>query len=115
MSASFRPVTETWGAGTDEFIDHESLCVLLSDAARAAGSNMQETEYGDLTAFWIEDGAAFLDYISSDDFNIGSLSEDLDPTHDGDAASLIQNMKSLAPEWRKSIDSQDGSLRFYID
>jgi hypothetical protein len=119
MSDSFRPVKETWGPHSATFIDRASLLGVLGDVARRVGTACNETAYGDTTAFWIEDGKKFLDYIQDDEgFTAAGLQESMEEegftfTPD-DLQSLVENMKALTAVWRESI-SGNGELIFYVD
>ena len=120
MSLHMRAVQEVWFADSGLFLDHSDVLAVLAHLATAAGSDCSEEEYGDKTSFWIQNGSAFLDYVESNKkFNVASVAKemadegtDLDPEN---LASFLDNLRSLAPEWREALDPRDKSLRFYVD
>jgi len=71
------------------------------------------------TAVWFEDGGKMLEYIEADPrFNAESLKDSLEEqgliTNTNDLATVIDNMRSLAKQWRSSV-GEHGELVFYID
>ena len=119
MSMSLRPVIEQWHTHTSCFIAHDEIIALFHELSARADTLCSETDYGDKTAIWIQDGKKLLDIIESGpDFTPESLQKSLKDTgvkvNAGDLKSLISNMHNLAASWRKSIDNA-GELRFYAD
>jgi hypothetical protein len=114
MSQSFRPVKETWFPHSSQFIDRDALLAILERIALDISSAYEETEYGEVTVFYVSNGADFLRFIEKDeDFNVAYLGHDIEVEAD-DLQSLLSNMKGLLVEWRKAID-ETGALRFYLD
>jgi len=103
MGFSMRPVNEVWGTGTDQFMERDDLLDLLVEIGEKFGT-VEQNEYSDLTVVWIENGAAFLDYIASDAFQPESEEQKYQ----------VEAMRALANIWRTSLGS-DKSLRFYLD
>jgi hypothetical protein len=119
MSQSFRPVKEIWNAHSSCFVEPEELIVLLHDLAARVGTASEEHEYGDNKAVWLEDGTKVLDYIEADErFNAASFKDGLEEQrvviNKNDLIGLIDNMRTLAKQWRSSI-GEHGELVFYID
>ena len=119
MSQSFRPVQEIWNMHSSCFVESEELTALLHDLAARVGTASDEHEYGDNKAVWLEDGTKILDYIEADErLNAASFKDSLEEQGvviDGDnLATLIDNMRSLAKQWRSSIGER-GELVFYVD
>lgn len=112
MAKNFRPVVERWGAASGCFV--EDLAGFISTLAEYAGcGRVEETTYGDHISLWIESGSRFLDAVEA--YQPGALATHESSPDDTPALhSLCSNMKSLASEWRGSLDD-DGSLTFYID
>jgi hypothetical protein len=124
MSTDFRPVVETWGPHSSCFVETDVLERILQDLACDDFSNAGQTtvnDYGEVRSFWIENGARFLDFI--DKYTVDQLIEmnsdweNIGPqdSSNADILSLFGNLKSLAPEWRNSLDPKNGSLTFYMD
>ena len=114
MSMNFRPVKETWYEGSSQFIEHDLVLAVFEHVALAISSEYSQDEYGELTAFWVGNGADFLHYILTDeDFNSLYVSNDLAIT-DAGLESLLSNMKNMAGSWKQALDT-DNSLRFYVD
>src|SRR6202012_3562420 len=112
MAKSFRPVEERWGQPSSCFVD--DLAGFIGTLAEYADcGRVEETEYGDHISLWIESGSRFLDAVEA--YQPGSLATRESSPHksgpdDTEALhSLCSNMKSLASEWRGSLDD-DGSL-----
>jgi hypothetical protein len=119
MSTSLRPVKELWNEHTSCFIAHNEVITLFNDLASRAGTLCSETDYGNVTAIWIQDGKKLLDLIrSAPDFTAESLAKSLKDSgvevDIDDLASLISNMRVLADSWYSSIDNW-GELTFYVD
>src|SRR5271163_2755385 len=119
MSQSFRPVKEIWNMHSSCFVEPEELTALLHDLAARVGTASDEHEYGDNKAVWLEDGTKILDYIEADEhLNAASFKDSLEEQGvviDGDnLATLIDNMRSLAKQWRSSIGER-GELVCYVD
>jgi len=119
MSQRFRPVREIWNMHSSCFVESEELIALLHDLAARVGTASDEHEYGDNKAVWLEDGAKVLDYMEADErFNPASFKDSLEEqgvvTDQNDLTTLIENMRSLAKEWRTSV-GEHGELVFYID
>ena len=119
MSQSFRAVKETWNAHSSCFIEPEKLIVLLHDLAARVGTASDEHEYGDKQAVWLENGWKVLDYMEADErFNAASFKDSLEEqgvvVNQSDLTVLIDNIRSLAKQWRSSI-GEHGELVFYID
>ncbi len=122
MAKNFRPVEERWGQPSSCFVD--DLAGFIGTLAEYAGcGRVEEITYGDHISLWIETGSRFLDAVEA--YQPGSLTTHESSPHkssphesspDDTSAlhSLCSNMKSLASEWRGSLDA-DGSLTFYID
>ena len=88
-----------------------------------AGRNRQRpatnTKYGDNKTIWFDEGKKILDYLEAHDrFNAASFMESLEEQgvaiNENDIAILIDNMRSLAKQWRSSIGER-GELVFYVD
>jgi hypothetical protein len=118
MSASFRPVKETWYQGSDQFVSHELLLQIFEHVADEISSNHSSTEYGDLTAFRVENGHDFLKYITkNEDFTAENFAHNLLEEAEEVTAeflNVMSNMRNSAELWKQALD-EDGSLRFYID
>jgi len=119
MSQSFRPVKEIWSMHSSCFVESEELIALLHDLAARVGTASDEHEYGDNKAVWLEDGKKVLDYMEVDErFNAASFKDSMEEQgviiNQNDAATLIDNMRSLVKQWRSSIGER-GELVFYID
>ncbi len=119
MSMSLRPVIEQWNTHTSCFLAHDEIITLFHELAARADTLCSETDYGDKTAIWIQDGKRLLDFIGYDpDFNAESLMKSLQDenveVNASDLGFLIHNMQSLARDWRSSINNA-GELRFYVD
>lgn len=119
MSQSFRAVKEIWNVHSSCFIEPEKLIVLLHDLAARVGTASDEHEYGDKKAVWLEDGNKVLHYIEADErFNAASFKDSMEEQgiviNKDDLTTLIDNMRSLAKQWRNSI-GEHGELVFYID
>jgi len=119
MSQSFRPVKEIWNMRCSCLVETEELIALLHDLAARLGTASDEHEYGDNKAVWFEEGEKILDYLEADDrFNAESFTESLEEQgiaiNKNDLATLIDNMRGLAGQWRSSIGER-GELVFYVD
>jgi len=119
MSQSFRAVKELWNIHSSCFIEPEKLIVLLHDLAARVGTASAEHEYGDKKAVWLEDGNKVLHYIEAGErFNAASFKDSMEEQgiviDKDDLTTLIDNMRSLAKQWRNSI-GEHGELVFYID
>jgi hypothetical protein len=119
MSQSFRAVKEIWNVHSSCFIEPEKLIVLLHDLAARVGTASDEHEYGDKKAVWLEDGNKVLHYIEADErFNAASFKDSMEEQgiviNKDDLTTLIDNMRSLAKQWRNSI-GEHGELVFYVD
>jgi len=119
MSQSFRPVKEIWNMHSSCFVEPAELIVLLHDLAARVGTASHEHEYGDKQAVWLENGRKVLDYMEADErFSAASFRDCLEEqgiaVDRNDLTTLIDNMRSLAKQWRNSI-GEHGELVFYID
>ena len=119
MSQSFRPVKEIWNMHSSCFVAPGELIVLLHDLAARVGTASDEDEYGDNKAVWLEDGNKVLDYMEAEErFNAASFKDSMEEQgvviNQNDLSTLIDNMRSLAKQWRSSI-GEHGELVFYID
>lgn len=119
MSMSLRPVMEQWNTHTSCFIAHDEIIALFQELSIRVDTLCSETDYGDKTAIWIQDGTKFLDFIANDpDCNAASLQKSLEDAGVDvnvlDLAALINNMRYLEASWRSSINNA-GELRFYVD
>ena len=119
MGQSFRPVKETCNAHSSCFVEAEQLLTLLHDLAARVGTASGEHEYGDNKVVWIEDGNEVLDYMEADlRFSAASFKDSLEEQgvviDKSELTTLIDNMRSLAKQWRSSI-GEHGELVFYID
>lgn len=119
MSQSFRPVKEIWNVHSSCFVEPEELIVLLHDLSARVGTASDEHTYGDNKAVWLEDGKKILDYMEADArFSAASFKDSMEEqgvvTNKNDLTTLIDNMRSLAKQWRSSI-GEHGELVFYID
>jgi len=119
MSQSFRPVKEIWNMHSSCFIEPEKLIVLLHDLAARVGTASDEHEYGDNKTVWLEDGKKFLGYMEADErFNAASFKDSMEEQgiviNKDELTTLIDNMRSLAKQWRDSI-AEHGELVFYMD
>lgn len=119
MGQSFRPVKETWNVHSSCFIEAEQLLTLLHDLAARVATASDEHQYGDKKAVWIEDGNRVLDYMEADGrFSAASFKDSMEEQgiimNKNRLTTLIDNMRSLAKQWRSSI-GEHGELVFYID
>ncbi len=119
MSQSFRPVKEIWNMHSSCFVEPEELTSLLHDLAPRVGTASDEHEYKDNMAVRLEDGNKVLDYMEADErFNAASFKDSMEERgiviDKNDLTTLIDNMRSLAKQWRNSI-GEHGELVFYID
>lgn len=119
MSQSFRPVKEIWNMHSSCFVEPEELIAVLLDLAARVGTASDEHEYGDKKTVWLEDGNQVLDYIETDErFNAASFRDSMEEQgvviDKSDLTTLIDNMRSLAKQWRSSI-GEHGELVFYVD
>lgn len=119
MSQSFRPVKEIWNMRSSCFVGPGELVALFHDLAARVGTASDEHPYGDKNAVWVEDGNKVLDYVEADErFSAASFRDSLEEQgmliSESDLTSLIDNMRSLAKQWRSSI-GEHGELVFYID
>ena len=119
MSQSFRPVKEIWNLHSSCFVEPDGLIALLHDLAARVGTASDEHEYGDNKAVWIEDGKKVLDYVEADErFNAASFKDSMEEQgvviNKNDLTSLIDNIRSLAKQWRTSL-GEHGELVFYVD
>lgn len=119
MSQSFRPVKEIWNAHSSCFVEPEELIMLLHDIAARVGTASDEHEYGENKAVWLEDGNQVLNYMEADErFNAASFKDSMEEQgvviNQNELTTLIDNMRSLAEQWRNSI-GEHGELVFYID
>jgi hypothetical protein len=119
MSQSFRPVKEIWNVHSSCFVEHEELTILLHDLAARVGTASDEHEYGDNKAIWLEDGTKVLEYIEADErFSAASFKDSLEEQgvviNKNDLTSLIDNIRTLAKQWRSSL-GEHGELVFYVD
>jgi hypothetical protein len=116
MSLTFRPVQEIWGTASSCFVGEPAE--FLEAFAELAGCGPTERHpYAECTSVWISDGSKFLDALEATEFPPSLFFSDRFLKGDGDTtglASLWQNLKALAGEWRGSLNT-DGSLVFYID
>jgi hypothetical protein len=88
-------------------------------SAREWGTASDEHEYGDNKAVWLEDGNKVLDYIEADErFNAASFKDSMEEQgiviNQNDLTTLIDNMRSLAKQWRSSIGER-GELQRLLD
>jgi hypothetical protein len=119
MSQSFRPVKEIWNMHSSCFVEAEDLIALLHDLAARVGTASDEHEYGDNQVVWLEDGRKVLDYMEGDErFSTASFKDSMEEqgiaVNRNDLIALIDNMRSLSKQWRRSI-GKHGELVFYID
>ncbi len=119
MSQSFRPVKEIWNTHSSCFVEAGKLVALFHGLAARVGTASNEFQYGDKNSVWVEDGNKVLDYMEADErFSAASFKDSLEEQgifiNESDLALLIDNMRSLAKEWRSSI-GEHGELVFYID
>jgi hypothetical protein len=119
MSQSFRPVKEIWNAHSSCFVEPEEVIMLLHDIAARVDTASDEHEYGDNKAVWLEDGKKVLGYMDTDErFNSASFKESMEEQgvviNQNDLTTLIDNMRSLAKQWRSSV-GEHGELVFYVD
>jgi hypothetical protein len=108
-----------WNAHSSCFVEPDELIVLLHDLAARVGTASDEHEYGDNKAIWLEDGTKVLDYMDTDErFSATSFKDSMEEQgiviDNNDLATLIDNMRSLAKQWRNSV-GEHGELVFYID
>ena len=119
MSQSFRAVKEIWNVHSFCFIEPEKLIALLHDLAARAGTASDEHEYGDKQAVWLEDGRKVLDYMEADErFSAASFKDSMEEqgiaVDKSALIALIDNMRSLSKQWRRSV-GKHRELQFYID
>lgn len=119
MSQSFRAVKEIWNTHSSCFVEPGELIALFHDLAVRVGTASDEHQYGDKNAVWIEDGNKILNYMEADErFSSASFKDSLEEQglliDKSDLTDLINNMRSLAKQWRSSI-GEHGELVFYVD
>jgi hypothetical protein len=119
LSQNFRAVKEIWNVHSSCFIEPEKLMVLLHDLVARVGTASDEHEYGDKKAVWLENGRKVLDYMEADKrFNAASFKDSMEEQgiaiNRHDLISLIDNMRSLSKQGRRSI-GKHGELLSYID
>jgi hypothetical protein len=119
MSQSFRPVKEIWNLHSSCFVEPDELITLLHDLAARVGTASDEHKYGDKKAVWLADGNRVLDYMEADErFNVASFKDSMEEQgvviNKNDLTSLIDNIRSLAKQWRTSL-GEHGELVFYVD
>jgi hypothetical protein len=112
-------VKEIWNEHSSRFVEPQELIVLLHDLAARVEPASDEHEYGDNKAVWLEEGNKVLGYIEADErFNAASFKDSLEEqgvtVNQKDLATLIDNMRSLAKQWRSSIGGH-AELVLYID
>jgi len=116
MSLSFRPVQEIWGTASSCFIGNPAE--FLEALAEHSGCGPTERHpYAECISVWISDGCKFLDALQTTEFPpaLFFFYQFFKEENDSAAlASLWQNLKALADEWRDSVNT-DGSIVFYID
>lgn len=102
------------------FLDHDDMLAFLNELAERVGDSTSENEYSEVTSVYFREGKALLDYVENDPgFTVDSFMDSL-PGNSQDEEKrenleyLMSNFKSMASEWRKSID-KDGNLTFYVD
>lgn len=88
-------------------------------SAPREGTASDEHEDGDIRAIWLEDGNKILNYTEADErFNAASFRDGMEEQgvviHKNDLTILIENRRTLARLWRRSI-GEHGELVFYID
>ena len=108
MSQSFRAVKEIWSVHSSCFIEAEKVIALLHDLPARVGTASDEREYGDNKAVWLEDGNRVLDYMEADErFNAVSFKDSIEEQgvviNKNDLTSLVDNMRTLAKQWRSSL------------
>ncbi len=119
MSQRFRPVKEIWNMHSSCFVEPEELTRLFHDLGARVGTASDEHDYGDDKVVWVEDGNKVLDYMKADErFNAASFKDSMEEQgiviNKDELTTLIENMRSLAKQWRNSI-GEHGELVFYID
>jgi hypothetical protein len=112
-------VKEIWNVHSSCFIEPDGLIALLHDLAARVGTVSDEHGYGDKKAVWLEDGNRVLDYMVADErFNVASFKDSMEEQgvfiNKNDLTSLIDNIRSLAKQWRSSL-GEHGELLFYVD
>ena len=95
------------------------MIALFHDLAARVGTASNEHLYGDKNALWVADGNKVLDYMEAGErFSAASFKQSLEVQgiliDESDLTLLIDNMRSLAKQWRSSI-GEHGELVFYID
>jgi len=100
-------------------VEPEELITLLHDLAARVGTASDEHEYGENKAVWFEDGMRVPDYIEAHErFTAASLKDSLEEqgivSDENNLTAVIDNMRSLARQWRSSI-GEYGELTFYVD
>jgi hypothetical protein len=118
VSHCLRPVIEKWGEPHTYSIAHDEIVNLLCEvAARADAGETRQHEYGDLTVVVIENGDRFLAFLAEGQQSLYKAKEEgrdnLDLTED--EIGVVDQMATMAPAWRQSIDPEDGFLRIYVD
>jgi hypothetical protein len=119
MSADFRPVREIWGEPSGQLLDLDEFTSFLEVISDRVESLHRQDDYNDKTLFWIQNGAAFLNYIEKNpEFTAVSMKDALEESNWElkleEVAPQVRNFKASANDWRKNL-AKDGSLRFYID
>lgn len=130
MSVCIRPVVETWGESFTYLSRETEIGDLLAalvdmcdeQAETKAEFVAKQLDYGDMNVVYIHDGKRFLDWLESPVktvdimawlFSEDRLSSDREEyeRQKGDVLGL----RTMVPDWRKSINPDDGSLRIYCD
>lgn len=118
MSIKLRPVIEKWGAPLDCSDSDYPITVIDTILEYITNGTTDEDVsrcyYGDMDVVCISNGKSFLDGltdINEDAFEFWLVTYNTAPPG---LIETLMAMKAMVPQWRKSIDLEDGSLRFYI-
>ena len=125
MSAYLRPVIERWGEGHNYGpLDHDEMIDLIDTIAWFSGTGdvsqeeIAHADYSDVERVYIKHGFQFLNYLrdhSEAEFcEAVNASDEMDELT-GEQYSVYEELRAMETTWRKMVDPEDGSLRFYVD
>lgn len=114
MPRSFRAIREILGDSTGAFVSDPVEFIITAGEAVDVSFSSEETTNG-RTLLRTDEGVKFLDFIESDKFSVSLMEAARDREDVVDIEALVGNLKSLAGDWRKVIDPDDGSLVLDFD
>lgn len=118
MSRNVRAIKEVWGACSSCFVSFEATkLVIAAISEEAHAGDVSEWGRSDGTVCYVPDGGRFLDYLRDVPVdNLVTVVCNRDSDIDADELkSLLQNMQSLAEEWRTMLDEDVDGLSFFVD